>query len=231
MRKVALKDDSESFDVTVLEATKPSRVVLFAVGGGGNPERHLPLLSRFCEGGCTVIAPHFERLLAPRPTEQELLMRARRLKLALESLAPAGLPAVGVGHSIGTTMLLALAGGHVWIAPGKRLPIVPVEGIARLALLAPATAFFLAPGALDAVKAPILAWVSTNDVVTPPEQADFLKRTLGARVPVEVRPVQDAGHFSFMNTPPPGSIEPLANREEFLERLMDEVCAFVRQPA
>jgi fermentation-respiration switch protein FrsA (DUF1100 family) len=96
-----------------------------------------------------------------------------------------------------------------------------------LALLTPATGFFQAPNALDAVSAPILAWAGTNDTITPPGQAEFLKYALGARLPVEVRVVQDAGHFSFMNTPPPEIIEPLPNRDEFLSNLAEEVRRFV----
>ena len=160
MSKLSLKDGSESFDVTVLEVAAATRVVLFAVGGGGNPERHLPLLTSLAERGFTVVAPHFERLVSPLPTDSDLLIRARRLRLALESVVRPGVPAAGVGHSIGTTMLLALVGGQVWMRSGQRLSISPVGCIDRLVLLAPATDFFQAPGALDAVRTPILAWAA-----------------------------------------------------------------------
>jgi hypothetical protein len=39
--RLSLVDGAEAFDVTVLEAAAPSRVVLFGVGRGGDPERHL----------------------------------------------------------------------------------------------------------------------------------------------------------------------------------------------
>lgn len=227
MAKLSLQDGSETFEVTVLEAGRPVRVVLFAVGGGGNPERHLPLLEALVQSGCTVIAPHFERLKSPHATDNDLLLRARRLNLALDALAPPELEVAGVGHSIGATMLLALAGGQVWMSPTQRLSIASVRRLTRLALFAPATGFFQAPKALDAVSTPILAWVGTNDTITPPGQAEFLNRALGARLPVEVRVVQNAGHFSFMNTPPPETAEPLPNRDEFLSNLAGEVCRFV----
>jgi predicted alpha/beta hydrolase family esterase len=227
MTKLTLQDGSETYDVTVLEAPNPFRVVLFAVGGGGNPDRHLPLLACLVESGCTVIAPHFERLKSPHVADHELLLRGRRLNLALDSIAPPELEVAGVGHSIGATMLLALAGGQVWMSSAQHLSIVSVRRLARLALLTPATGFFQAPNALDTVSTPILAWAGTNDTITPPGQAEFLKYALGARLPVEVRVVQDAGHFSFMNTPPPESIEPLPNREEFLSNLAEEVRRFV----
>ena len=56
MRKLWLNDGSDSFAVTLLEATEPTLVVLFAVGGGGDPERHLPLLANLAKSGCLVIA-------------------------------------------------------------------------------------------------------------------------------------------------------------------------------
>jgi alpha-beta hydrolase superfamily lysophospholipase len=94
--------------------------------------------------------------------------------------------------------------------------------------MAPATGFFQALDALAAVNTPVLAWAGTSDTVTPPEQAEFLKHALGARVPVEVRVIKDAGHFSFMNTPPPGTKETLRHREDFLTDLAGELCHFVR---
>ncbi|WP_394845504.1 alpha/beta hydrolase [Pendulispora brunnea] len=226
MREISLSDANGSFAVTVHQGSSPSRVVLFAVGGGGDPQRHLPLLSALVECGCSVVAPHFARLGAPAPTDDELLLRAQRLRLALDVVARPGAVAVGVGHSIGAAMLLALAGGEVWMRPGHKLPIAGDARLARLALLAPATGFFGAPGALDNVRAPIAAWAGTNDAVTPPEQAQLLARALGTRVPVDVRVVEGAGHFSFMNTPPTHTTEPLPDRDAFLAQLTREVCAF-----
>lgn len=177
------------------------------------------MLAAFAERGCSVVAPHFERLASPIPTDEELLLRARRLKLALDAVARPGVPAVGVGHSIGAAMLLALAGGQVWTRPGRPLPITPDGRIERLALMAPPTGFFQPPGALDAVHVPILAWAGTEDVVTPPARAALLRDVLGRRVPVELRVEQGAGHFSFMNAPPPQTTEPLPDRDAFLARL------------
>jgi hypothetical protein len=223
----SLNDGEESFDITLIEADDPSHTVLFAVGGGGNPERHLPLLATLADRGCTVVAPHFERLVVPEPTDDDLLLRARRLSLALDLVAKPGLPMAGVGHSIGCTMLLALAGGQVWMRAGHCLPIVPDARLERLALFTPATGFFQAPGALDAVRVPILAWAATADTVTPPAQAAFLRQALEPRVPMELRLIEGAGHFSFMNQPPPHVIEPLADREACLAGLADDVSRFV----
>ncbi len=85
-----MRDETVSFDVTVLEVEQPSRVVLFAVGGSGNPERHGPLLTALAERGCSGVAPHFERMVSPVPTDDDLLLRVRRLKLALDAVARSG---------------------------------------------------------------------------------------------------------------------------------------------
>jgi dienelactone hydrolase len=223
----SLRDGDDGFDVTLVEADDPTHLILFAVGGGGNPERHLPLLTTLAGHGCTVVAPHFERLVAPEPTDHDLLLRARRLSRAIDFIARPGLPVAGVGHSIGCTMLLALAGGQVWMRAGHRLAIAPDPRLERLALFTPATGFFQAPGALDTVRTPILAWAASADTVTPPAQATVLRQAIDPGVTVEVRLVEGAGHFSFMNQPPPHVVEPLADREAFLADLAEDVCRFV----
>lgn len=222
-----LKDGVESFDVTLLEAAAPVRVVLFSVGAGGDPERHLPLLRALVANGCSVVAPHFERLVSPRPTEQQLLLRARRLQRAFDLVAAAGLPAAGVGHSIGASMLIALSGGQLWMSSEGPLSIAADARLERLALLAPATGFFQAPGALDAVRLPICAWAGTQDIITPVAQTQWLQDALSPRVSVQVRICEGAGHFSFMHVPPPQAVEPLTDRDAFLAQLTIDVCGFV----
>lgn len=225
MSSVEVKDGEDSFEVTLVEASRPSRVVLFAVGGGGDPRRHGPLLDALVGHGCTVVAPHFARLVSPTPSDDDLVRRARRLRIALDT-AGLAVPAVGVGHSIGATMLLALAGAQVWTRDGRRLPLATDERLQRLVLLAPATGWFARPGALDAVRTPVLAWAGSEDTITPPAQAELLERVLGTRVSLDLRITEGAGHFSFMNTPPPGTTEPLSDRAAFLAELQAEVCAF-----
>ncbi len=223
--KVTLNDNGASFDVTRIDAPTKSCSVLFAVGSGGNPERHLPLLNSLAESGCTVIAPHFDRLATPMPTSEELLLRARRLKIALDAVVNPNLPVYGVGHSIGATILLAMAGGQIWMGPEQRLSIAPDVRLNRLVLMTPPTGFFQAPGALSAIHIPSQVWAGTNDVITPPSQAELLKRQLGSLV--ELRVVEGAGHFSFMNTLPPQTEDPLPEREAFLQCLAVEIRSFL----
>lgn len=118
-----LQDGAESFKVSVHEAATNSPVVLFAVGAGGQPERHATLLDALAESGCTVVAPHFERLASPVPKEEELTLRARRLSLALDAFVQPAANAMGVGHSIGAATLVALAGAQMWLGPGRRVNI------------------------------------------------------------------------------------------------------------
>ena len=222
-----LKDGAESFEVSVHKAQEISPVVLFAVGAGGNPERHVTLLAALAESGCTVVAPRFQRLSSPRPMETDLTLRARRLCLALDAFVQPGASIAGVGHSIGATTLIALSGGQIWLGPGRRVDIVADLRLTRLGLLAPATEFFQAPGALDAVHVPILALVGSKDDITPPAQSKWLAQAISDRQNVDVRISDGAGHFSFMDQPPPHIVEPLQNKQAFLQEHSSELCKFV----
>jgi hypothetical protein len=83
-----LQDGNDSFKVSVHQAAKQSPVMLFAVGAGGQLERYSTLLAALTELGCTVIAPHFERLASPVLGEADLTLRARRFDLAREKRTP-----------------------------------------------------------------------------------------------------------------------------------------------
>lgn len=223
-----LQDKSASFQVSVRAATASSQAVIFAVGAGGNPERHVTLLDTLTEAGCTVIAPHFQRLSSLEPTEAELTLRARRICLALNAFVQPDAAVTGVGHSIGATMLLALAGGQMWSRLAQRINVKADERLTRLALIAPPTGFFQAPSALNAVHLPIQIWVGSADSITPPAQSEWLAQTMSAWQTVDVRIIDGAGHFSFMDQPPPNTIEPLKNKQAFLREYSREICHFVK---
>jgi hypothetical protein len=70
--------------------------------------------------GCTVIAPHFEMLTSIVPSKVELDKRVRRLEVSAEQFFKTALPIVGIGHSIGTVTLLALARGEAQTLAGTR---------------------------------------------------------------------------------------------------------------
>ncbi len=227
MQTKILQDGTESFNVSVYEATINSPVVLFAAGAGGQPERYATLLGTLAESGCMIVAPHFERIASPFPREEELTLRARRLSLALDALVQPGTKAAGVGHSIGAAIIVALAGAHMWLGPDRRVNnIAPDSRLTRLALLAPPTDFFQAPGALDAVQVPILAWVGSADNITPPAQTERLAHAMRDWQTVDVRVTDGAGHFSFMDILPPQTTEPLPNKPAFLREYSSAVCKF-----
>jgi predicted dienelactone hydrolase len=222
-----LQDNGDSFEVSVRKAAAGAPVVLFSVGSGGQPQRLSTLLGALIECDCTVVAPHFERLASTTPTQEELVLRARRLTLALDAFVEPSARVIGVGHSIGAAILVAMAGAQLWLGPGRRVSIAPDRRLARLALLAPPTGFFQAPAALDAVRVPVLAWVGSADSITPPAQTEWLARAMRDWNVVDVRITEGAGHFSFMDVPPPHTTEPLPNKLAFLQEYSSEICKFV----
>ena len=222
-----LQDAADSFKVSVQEAAAGAPVVLFAVGTGGQPERHATLLGALAGAGCKIVAPHFERLASTTPSEDELTLRARRLSLALDAFTEPSAKVVGVGHSIGAATLVAMAGAQMWLAPGRRVFIAPDGRLTRLALLAPPTGFFRAPAALDAVRVPVLAWVGSADSITPPVQTEWMASAMRASIAVDVRVTEGAGHFSCMDIPPPHTTEPLPDKNAFLQAYSREICKFV----
>ncbi len=69
METKILHDGAASFEVSVRGPDSSATSVLFAVGAGGNPERHATLLDTLAAEGCFVIAPHFERLASTAQSE------------------------------------------------------------------------------------------------------------------------------------------------------------------
>jgi pimeloyl-ACP methyl ester carboxylesterase len=224
--ELTLTVGAETFRVLRIEPAHAKRVVLFGVGAGGNPERHLGLIERLAAGGAIVVAPHFERLYPPDAPPEAIEMRGRRMRLALDAAALPGLPVAGVGHSIGAAMLLALSGGQMWTRDARRLAIEPDERLQRIVMMTPPTGFFRAPGALDAVHIPIMTWAGTADDVTPPEQVEFLRDALAGVVPFDLRLAEGAGHFSFMDVTS-GRADPHPDQPAFVAELAEAVSRFV----
>jgi len=209
----------------MLKAEKPVCVIVFAAGRGGNPEAHRPLLQSLVDCGCTVVAPYFE-IMSPLPSAEDLIARAEALRNSLKLVDDSNLSVVGVGHSIGASLLVALAGGQMWTKSGVEVVIPREERLHKLALFAPPTGFFQAPGALEKVNTPIQLWVGGLDTITPPSQVEFLKNSLSNRVSIDFNLVEGASHFSFMNRLPPTVVDQMPNRQEFLNSLASAVCAF-----
>ncbi|SFJ41434.1 alpha/beta hydrolase [Jannaschia pohangensis] len=213
--------------VIVMKAAGPRNIVLFAAGRGGNPMRHLPLLTALVDAGSTVIAPQFDMLKTAVPEKEELEARIPILEAALTEHAPDGIPLTGVGHSIGAVVLLALVGGRGDTRAGDRFASKRPVRFDRLALLAPPTGFFRRPGALSGVDARVRIRVGAKDTITPPDQVLFLHSALQGHVPVSIQIDEDAGHFIYMNELPPGITDAHPDRDAFLEALSKDVSDFI----
>lgn len=188
--------------MVVLEAAHPRGIALFASGAGGDPRRYGTLLEALADRGLTVLAPAAPRLDARTVTADQVRERAAGLTSALSEYADERLPVTVVGHSIGGTATLCLAGARPWDRDADQPFSVPTEArVARTVLLAPSLGWFGAPGALAHVRVPIDALAGARDVVTPAASTAVLR---SAPSPVRIHVYEDVGHFDFMSELPPG---------------------------
>lgn len=223
--RLACQDAAGEFVVSVFRAAAPARSVLFAAGAGGDPSRHRQFLTRLADQGMTVVAPHFERLTNPLVGARELALRLQRLEQSFEmvgQLAGAtGTPIAGLGHSLGGAMLLGLAGGHLWTRDGTRIDANIVRPMDRMVLFAPALDFVRAPGALADLNTSVQVWSGSLDGITPAAGTRLLAQAPG--IASEMHIVEGAGHFSFMDEPPPTIVDPMEHRDAFLAELAARV--------
>ncbi|HWA18279.1 MAG TPA: alpha/beta fold hydrolase [Devosia sp.] len=194
------------------------------LGGGGDPSRHAALLRRLANEPFRVVAPYFPSLASSTPSSAELQRRLRRLELATKHFAPPGIPINGVGHSIGAATLLMLGGTQGQTMGGEVLSAGHLR-FRRLVLLAPAIDFFRAPGALSSLATPLTIWAGGQDRITTLASFAMLKDAVPSHTKFEFFVDDWAGHFTFMNEPPPGILEPHPNRETFLLQLSEAICS------
>lgn len=220
-----LSNAGKEFEVTLLRAKEARHGILFAAGAGGSPLRHLGLLQTFSRNGISVVAPHFERSTSPMPSKADLLERSQRLALAQSEFGQHYASITGVGHSLGTVILLMHAGATAWTRTGEKVTYSGRQYLNQLVLLAPPADFFSAPSALASVQVPVKIWTGGKDTLTPPSQALFIQSEIQTVTDVYV--VNDAGHFTFMNTLPPHITDSHPSRESFLLNLGEEISRFV----
>lgn len=211
-----LKQSSGSFR----KVTDP--VVLFASGRGGDPVRHQPFLDRIRAAGLNVIAPIFPMLPLGRAKLADLEIRMAVLERALEAI-DRDRRVIGVGHSIGATLLLAKAGANLWVEPDARVLTQQDQRLARLILMAPPVGFFAVPHALDSLRAPLTLRVGSLDEVTPVSSYAGFAAALPQPKLLDFAVVDGADHFSFMDTRPPGQDEPFAGAQKLREDLADRI--------
>jgi len=222
-----IRNAGKDFEVTLLRAKEASQCILFAAGAGGSPLRHLELLQTFSRNGISVVAPHFERLSSSTPAKADLLERSQRLALARDKFCQHYASFTGVGHSLGTVILLMHTGATAWTRTREKVIYAGKQDLNQLVLLAPPADFFRAPSALASVKVPVKIWTGEKDTLTPPSQALFIKSELDIRTKTELCVINDAGHFTFMNTLPPHITDTHPSRESFLLNLGEEISRFV----
>jgi predicted dienelactone hydrolase len=203
-------------------------VVAISHGTGSSPWTHRVIAAYLAEHGCAVaLIAHAgntrgDDALAFTPAN--LANRPRHVKLSLDA-AFATLSemdhinsqnrATLIGHSLGAYTALAAAGGLPLALPNETADGVahPIEverdpRVDRVALLAPAVPWLLAPGALDGVHARVLARTGERDELCPPSFVEHVLRGLPAAAALDYAVVPNAGHFSFMSPMPAALVRP-----------------------
>ena len=244
-----------AMDAPVAAGTYP--LVLVSHGTGGSHLAYRDLAAHLARAGFVVALvehPGNSRNDNSRAdTDANLAARPRHLRRAADHLyADAALgphlaaDAVAiVGHSMGGYTALAAAGGRPTafareMADGRarEVPVAPDDRVRALVLLAPATPWFMAPGALADVRVPILMLTAEHDPHTPEGHAEIVRRGLPPDTPLEHRVVPNAGHFSFLSPFPaamthaafaPSQDPPGFDRARFHDAMHAEVTAFLRR--
>lgn len=141
-----------------------------------------------------------------------------------------------IGHSMGGYTALALLGAHPWSRTGKPLNVRSDDRIRTAVLLAPATDWFLAPGSLTDVSAPMLVITGERDEFTPTARIAQALAALPASTRMVLHEVQGAGHYSFLSPFPPNMRRPDFppsndpdgfDREAFHKSLPDQILTFL----
>lgn len=226
-RTQQIQDNGKSVTVKIIEARQSSCVIVFAAGRGGNPTRHLSLLRFVASQGYTVVAPYFDMLPSLTATKEELESRIEQLEIVLNYYLPTGQPIIGIGHSIGATLLLTLAGGTAITSSGDPIGSKSTWKFNQLVLMAPPVDFFLHPGALNMVDTQIYLRNGGKDTITPLSKALLLKEILEEQGQVKFMVDVEAGHFSYMNELPPQIEDSQPDREAFLLLLAKDIAQFV----
>lgn len=229
--------------------------VFISHGTGGSPLAYRTLAHHLARHGFVVGLP--EHPFNNRDdnawagTVRNLTARPRHLRLAISALSGHSTFAAFlkpdavalIGHSLGGYTALALAGGVPTSFPGEApdgqprpIPVAADSRVKALVLLAPATAWYRADGALRGVGVPILMLTAEKDEHTLPLHAQVVWNGVPDPAQLEHRTVENAGHFSFLspfpearNSPafPPSQDPPGFNRAGFQAELNAEVLAFL----
>ena len=223
-------------------------LVLISHGSGGSPLLYRTLsLSLARSGYLVALLRHPGNSLGDDDlanTRENLYNRPRQLLRLLDALladavlrgAIADEPVTAIGHSMGGYTVLCLAGGEPWTRAGERIEVPHDSRLGALVLMAPACAFFLAPHALQAVTAPILALTAEHDALTPDVQIRTALAGVADASRVTIQTIPNAGHFSFLSPFPRAMHSPQFapaqdpsgfDRERFHQRLPETVLQWI----
>ena len=230
-------------------------LVIISHGTGGSPLVYRTLGRHLARNGFVVGIPEHpynnRKDNSLEGTVQNLVYRPRHLRLAAdwffedklfkEKLKPHSVSIIG--HSLGGYTALAAAGGVPTSFPhetldgeAQLLEITPDHRIESLVLLAPASVWFRAEGALRAVNLPILMLDAQKDPYTPSFHAQMILNGVADPKKIQYRTVENAGHFSFlspfpesMRSPafPPSQDPPGFDREHFHKTLNADIIDFL----
>ena len=152
-----------------------------------------------------------------------------------------------IGHSMGGYTALVVAGGVPTSFPHEspskqpeQISVAPDPRVKALVLLAPATVWFMAKGALSEVNLPILMLTAEKDKFTPDFHGQIIFEGVPDNSKIQHRIIENAGHFSFLSPFPESMIkkeflpsqDPSGfNRESFHHELNAEVLEFLLHEA
>src|SRR5579863_2261480 len=169
-------------------------LVVISHGSGGSPMSHRTLAAHLARNRFVVAMPEHpgnnrnnNELV---DTIDNLTNRPRHIRgvidwaFASEAFGSSLLPdAVAIiGQSMGGYTALAVAGGIPTSFPRespdrepRQIEVEPDPRVKALVLLTPATPWFMAAGALNRVRVPILLWTAEKDEHTPTFHGDIVK--------------------------------------------------------
>jgi predicted dienelactone hydrolase len=232
-------------------------LVVISHGSGGSHLVYRNLGAHLARQGFVVAMPEHPRNNRNNNdhanTVDNLINRPRHLRVVMDwALSPGGFggslkpgAAAIIGHSMGGYTALCVAGGrptalaHETPEREPRALSIPPDGrVKALVLLAPATPWFMAEGALKDVRVPILMLTGEKDGLTPAMHAEFVKRGLTEGAQIEHRVIPNAGHYAFLSPFPeamtnpafPPSQDPEGfDRARFHEEMNADIEAFLRR--
>ncbi len=213
------------FDATLDAPMAPVQAGRFPVcvishGGGGSHLLYRSIATDLAKRGVIVVCPEHpgdnrndnslsntDIAAANRPRQASLAIDA---VLADERLG-AGAHAQAIfalGHSMGGYTALALLGAQPWSRSGEPIAVQRDARVRAAVLMAPATDWFLGPGALADVRAPILVITGSKDELTPASKIEQALSALPEAVLRDMVVVEGASHHAFLTPFPPSMQRP-----------------------